>query len=75
MKFNRLIWIIFVPLFLFLLGLFYIEVSVYSLLPPEHGGMSFWTELKNVWYRSVWFYAMVLVALYFLYLRFVHKRK
>jgi hypothetical protein len=75
MKYQRLIWIIFVPLFLIFLGLFYIEVSVYSLLPPEHGGMSFRTELKNVWYRSVWFYAMVLLASYLLYLRFTHKRK
>ncbi|MBT2684734.1 hypothetical protein [Bacillus sp. ISL-37] len=75
MKDKRLIWLIFVPLFLFFLGLFYIEVSVYSLLPPDQGGMSFRTELKNVWYRSVWFYAMVMIASYFLYLRFILKRK
>lgn len=75
MKFNRLVWIIFVPLFLFFLALFYIEVSVYSLLPPDQGGMSFWTELKNVWYRSVSFYAMVMIVSFFLYVRFIHKRK
>jgi sterol desaturase/sphingolipid hydroxylase (fatty acid hydroxylase superfamily) len=73
MKFNRLVWIIFVPLFLFFLALFYIEVSVYSLLPPDQGGMSFWTELKNVWYRSVSFYAMVMIVCFFLYVRFIHK--
>ncbi|WP_102261069.1 hypothetical protein [Mesobacillus jeotgali] len=73
MKFNRLVRIIFVPLLLFFLGLFYIEVSVYSVLPPEQGGMSFWTELKNVWYRSVSFYAMVMIVSFFLYVRFIHK--
>ncbi|GAM16670.1 hypothetical protein [Mesobacillus selenatarsenatis] len=75
MKFNRLILIIFVPAFLFFLGLFYIEVSVYSVLPPEQGGMSFRTELKNVWYRSVSFYAMVLIVSFLFYYRFIHKRK
>ncbi|MBT2640341.1 hypothetical protein [Bacillus sp. ISL-39] len=77
MKFNRnrFVWIISVPLFLFFLALFYLEVSVYSLLPPDQGGMSFWTELKNVWYCSGSFYAMVLIAIFLFYLRFIHKRK
>jgi len=74
MKLN-LLWIISVPLFLFFLGLFYVEVSVYSLLPPVQGGMSFWTELKNVWYRSVSFYAMVLIASFLFYRRFIYKQK
>ncbi|WLR54711.1 hypothetical protein LC048_20240 [Mesobacillus subterraneus] len=73
MKFNRLGWLILFLLFLFFLGLFYIEVSVYSVLPPELGGMSFWTELKNVWYRSVSFYAMVMIVSFFLYVRIIHK--
>jgi hypothetical protein len=74
MKLN-LLWIISVPLFLFFLGLFYVEVSVYSLLPPDQGGMSFWTELKNVWYRSISFYAMVLIASFLVYWRFIYKQK
>ena len=68
MKSKLLIWILFLPLFLFFLVMFQVEVSVYSLLPPEQGGMSFWIELKNVWYRSVWFYALLVtisVLLYF----------
>jgi hypothetical protein len=71
---NRLVWIISVPLFLFFLGLFYVEVSVYSVLPPDQGGMSFWTELKNVWYRSVSFYAMVVIASFLFYKHFIQKR-
>lgn len=74
MKFH-LIWLIFIPLFLFFLGVFYVEVSNYSLLPPDQGGMGFWTELKNVWYCSVSFYAMVLIAFLMFYFRFMHKRR
>ncbi|MBS8266367.1 hypothetical protein DYI25_18245 [Mesobacillus boroniphilus] len=75
MKFNRLVWIIFVPLFLFFLALFYIEVSVYSLLPLEQGGMSFYTELKNVWYRSVSLYAILVIVSFFFYLLLIRKRR
>jgi hypothetical protein len=71
---NRLVWLISLPLFLFFLGLFYFEVTVYSLLPPDQGGMSFWTELKNVWYRSVSFYAMVVIAALVFYKHFIQKR-
>lgn len=71
----RLIWMISVPSFLFFLGMFYVEVSVYSLLPADQGGMSFWKELKNVWYRSISFYAMVAIAFLSIYFQFIHKRK
>ncbi|MBT2642807.1 hypothetical protein J7I80_11260 [Bacillus sp. ISL-41] len=77
MNFNRsrLVWFIGIPLFLFFLGVFYVEVSVYSILPPDQGGMSFWTELKNVWYRSVSFYAMVLIVSLMFYFYLMHKRR
>jgi sterol desaturase/sphingolipid hydroxylase (fatty acid hydroxylase superfamily) len=68
MKLKLISWFIFVLLFLFFLIMFYIEVSLYSLLPPEEGGMSFWTELKFVWYRSIWFYAILVSSLFFLYI-------
>jgi hypothetical protein len=61
-------WIAFIPLFIFFLIMFYIEVSLYSLLSPEEGGMRFWMELKFVWYRSIWFYAMLVSSLFFLYM-------
>jgi hypothetical protein len=59
MKSKSLVWFLFLPLILLLLVMFYFEVSLYSLLPPDQGGMSFLMELKNVWYRSVFFYALV----------------
>ena len=75
MKSKLLIWILFFPLFLFFLVMFQVEVSVYSLLPPEQGGMSFWIELKNVWYRSVWFYALLVTISVLLYFSFLKKRE
>ena len=75
MKSKLLIWILFLPLFLFFLVMFQVEVSVYSLLPPEQGGMSFWIELKNVWYRSVWFYALLVTISVLLYFSFLKKRE
>lgn len=59
MKTESFVWFLFLPLILLLLVMFYFEVSLYSLLPPDQGGMSFLMELKNVWYRSVFFYALV----------------
>jgi hypothetical protein len=75
LKFKLLVWTLFLPLFLFFLAMFYIEVSLYSLLPPEQGGMSFWLELKNVWHRSVWFYAMLVTILLPLYFSFLKKKR
>ena len=68
MNAKLLVWIIFIPLFLFFCLMLYIEVSTYSVLPPEQGGMSFWMELKNTWYRSIWFYALLLLTSFLLYL-------
>lgn len=75
MKSRLLIWILFLLLFLFFLLMFYVEVATYSLLPYEHGGMSFWVELKNVWYQSVWFYAMLVIISFMIYFSVVQKRK
>jgi hypothetical protein len=47
--------------------MFYFEVSLYSILPPEEAGMNFKTELGIVWYRSKWFYAMVMSVFFFFY--------
>lgn len=74
MKSNKLIWIVFLPLFLFFFLMFYVEVATYSLLPYEHGGMSFWVELKNIWYQSVWFYAMLVIISLMIYF-ILQKRK
>lgn len=74
MKSRLLIWILFLPLFLFFFLMFYVEVATYSLLPHEHGGMSFWVELKNVWYQSVWFYAMLVIISLMIYF-ILQKRK
>ena len=59
-------------LFLFFVVMFYIEVSSYSLLPSDQGGMSFWMEFKNVWYRSLWFYGSLLLLTSF-FVIFVYK--
>ncbi|MFJ5624289.1 hypothetical protein ACIQD3_16510 [Peribacillus loiseleuriae] len=75
MKFKLLVWILFLPLFLFFLAMFYIEVSLYSLLPSDQGGMSFLMEFKNVWYRSVWFYAMLVIISCLFYFSFLQKRE
>ena len=55
--------------------MFYIEVSLYSTLPPDQGGMSFWIGFKHVWYQSVWFYGMCAGVLILVYFSFLHKRK
>lgn len=75
MKSKFSAWVIFLIFFMFSVFMFFIEVSVYSLLPPEQGGMSFWMEFKNVWYRSIWFYGIILLISLFLYLKFLRKGK
>ncbi|KZR60038.1 hypothetical protein [Bacillus badius] len=75
MKFKLLIWVLFLPLFLFFLVMFFIEVSLYSLLPSSQGGMGFFMELKNVWYRSIWFYAMLVSIFFLFYFSFLKKRE
>ena len=75
MKSKLFEWIIFLTFFLFFVFMLFIEVSVYSLLPPEQGGMSFLMEFKNVWYRSIWFYGIVLLISLLLYLKFLRKGK
>lgn len=62
--------------FLFFLFAFYLEVSTYSILPSSVNGMSFWMEFQSVWYRSIWFYAMVLCIGVFITLGIIRfKRK
>lgn len=75
MKFKLLIWALFLPSLLFFLVMFYIEVSLYSLLPVDQGGMSFLMELENVWYRSAWFYAMLVNVFFLLLFSFLRKRQ
>ena len=57
---------------LIFIGVFLVEIVSYSVLPPEEGGMSFWMEFKAVWYRSVTFYAIIIM---FVPLLFQVKRK
>lgn len=71
MKSNLLIWIFSLPLFLLFVLMLYIEVSIYSLSPDA----SFWLGFKNVWYRSIWFYAILLLIFFLLYLKFLRKEK
>ena len=52
---------------LIFIGVFLVEIVGYSLLSPEEGGMSFWMEFKAVWYRSVTFYAIIIMFVSFLY--------
>ena len=67
MRPKMLVWILFLPLLLFFSLMLYIEVSMYAVLPFEKGGMSFWMEFKNVWNRSISFYALLLIASLLLY--------
>lgn len=60
--------IIFTPLFLFFCFMLYLEVSMFSLLPHDQGGMSFWLEFKNIWYRSISLYGLVVILSLFIYL-------
>lgn len=71
MKLKLLLWILFFPLVLFFLVMFFIEVSLSS----ELGGVSFWIELKNVWFRSIWFYALIAVISFLFCFSFLNKRK
>lgn len=75
MKPKLLVWILLLPLILFFSLMLYIEVDMYSILPYEKGGMSLWMEFKNVWNRSIWFYALVLVTLLLLYLQLMPRNK
>ena len=75
MSTKLLVWILFLPLLLFFSLMLYIEVSLYSVLPYEQGGMSFWMEFKNVWNHSIWFYAILLVTSLLLYLLLKPKKK
>jgi len=71
----KLMWILFLPVFLFFLVMFWLEVDLYSILPASEGGMSFWMELKHTWYRSAWFYALLLVSCFLLFVSFQHIKK
>lgn len=69
--------IIFTPLFLFFCFMLYLEVSMFSLLPHEQGGMSFWIEFKHVWYRSISFYGLVVILslLFYLIIKWIKDKK
>ncbi|MEK4252164.1 hypothetical protein [Paenibacillus sp. FSL W7-1287] len=71
----KLMWILFLPVFLFFLVMFGLEVSLYSILPASEGGMSFWTEFKYTWYRSVWFYGCLVVGGFLLFVSYRQARK
>lgn len=75
MKSKRLVWILFMPLILFFSLMLYLEVDMYSVLPHEKGGMSFWMEFKYVWYRSIWFYALLFFSSFLLYLQLGSHKK
>jgi len=66
-------WILFFIFLSFFVFMLLIEVSVYSALPFEQGGMGFWAEFKNVWYRSIWFYGVLLLISFLFYLKFNRK--
>lgn len=73
MKSKILVLILFIPLILFFSLMLYLEVSMYSVLPYEQGGMSFWMEFTYVWYHSIWFYVLLLSISLLLYLRLMYK--
>lgn len=75
MRPKMLVWILFLPLLLFFSLMLYIEVSMYAVLPFEKGGMSFWMEFKNVWNRSISFYALLLIASLLLYFHLKRETK
>ena len=52
---------------LIFIGVFLVEIVGYSVLSPKEGGMSFWMEFKAVWYRSVTFYAIIIMFVSFLF--------
>jgi hypothetical protein len=74
MKFKLMVWILLLPIFLFSLGIFFFEVAIYSTLPPDLGGTSFWVVFKNVWYRSVSFYTTLVILFLLLFFSFLKKR-
>lgn len=42
-----------------LIGILFIEMTLYSPLPPEQGGMSYFERFSNIWYRSIPFYCLI----------------
>ena len=70
MKSKFLVRILFIPLIVFCSLMLYIEVDMYSILPYDKGGMSFWMEFQHVWYRSISFYALLFFVSFLLFLQF-----
>ncbi|MFB4165618.1 hypothetical protein ACE1TI_17920 [Alteribacillus sp. JSM 102045] len=68
MKHKQWVWILYIPLILFLVGMFFVEMALY-ILPPEQGGMSYWLRFKNIWDSSISFYVSFLFYLIFGYKR------
>lgn len=75
MKSKFIVWVLFIPLILFFSLMLYVEVDMYSALAQEKGGMSFWMEFKHVWYRSIWFYALLFFISFLLYLQMGFRHK
>ncbi|SES18398.1 hypothetical protein SAMN04487944_12251 [Gracilibacillus ureilyticus] len=73
MKFKSIVSIIHIFLILFLVGMFYVEMALYSVLPPEQGGMSYWVRFQNIWYSSPAFYGIIIFFLSFLFWAFKRK--
>lgn len=67
MKFKLMVSILHIFLILLSIGMFYVEMSIYSVLPPEQGGMSYWVRFKNIWYSSPTFYGIIILFLSFLF--------
>lgn len=48
---------------------------MYSMAPANQGGMSFWMEFKHTWYRSAYFYALLLIGGFLLFVSVMHVKK
>lgn len=76
MKGKPWVWILYITLFFYLVSMFSVEVSMYHLLPPDQGGMSFWMKFGYVWKNSISFYGIIILLISLLfYLVLSYKRK
>jgi len=67
MKSKLMISISHIFLILLFIGVFLVEMTGYSVLPPEQGGMSYSRRFKAIWYRSFSFYAIIILFVSFLF--------
>ncbi|WP_226580677.1 hypothetical protein [Halobacillus litoralis] len=61
-------WIVTLMTAFFFTSMLYVQVSTYSILPANEGGMSFWKSFGHIWTSSFWFYGSFISALYLLFL-------